>query len=236
MEKKLSVHNTYFATIISAVFQVLLIVIFMVLRKRLTFKLVSLYVWFYFLLEIISIALDHTMLMQITTSDYKNKVFELEGLRIMFSFITLTSLVKINVKSTFFMTFIMIILEIILHSTEKAWKEVLLYSLFGLVCHQGILTLIFKFEVQSFNNNKTINKQSLEEKNLLNNLLPLHVLDKFLSNLKSSRSEFTEVVTDVTILFADIANFTKYSSSVEPEQVVHMVKNLFTEFDKSCVE
>jgi hypothetical protein len=45
------------------------------------------------------------------------------------------------------MTFIMIILEIILQATEKAWEEVLLYSLFGLICHQGILTLIFKFEV-----------------------------------------------------------------------------------------
>jgi class 3 adenylate cyclase len=30
-----------------------------------------------------------------------------------------------------------------------------------------------------------------------------------------------------TILFADIAGFTKYSSSVEPETVVEMLRNLF---------
>jgi class 3 adenylate cyclase len=58
----------------------------------------------------------------------------------------------------------------------------------------------------------------LEEQNLLNNLLPVHVLDKFINNQKMSlRAEFTEFITNVTILFADIAGFTKYSSSVEPE-------------------
>ena len=40
---------------------------------------------------------------------------------------------------------------------------------------------------------------------------------------------------NVTLLFADIANFTKYSSSVSPEKVVSMLKSLFTEFDKICV-
>lgn len=39
---------------------------------------------------------------------------------------------------------------------------------------------------------------------------------------------------DVTILFADIAGFTKYSSSVSPMQVVEMLRGLFTEFDKLC--
>ena len=39
---------------------------------------------------------------------------------------------------------------------------------------------------------------------------------------------------DVTILFADIAGFTKYSSSVSPMQVVDMLRGLFTEFDKLC--
>lgn len=46
----------------------------------------------------------------------------------------------------------------------------------------------------------------------------------------------TDVFTEVTILFADIAGFTKYSASVKPQQVVIMLKNLFTEFDKMCVK
>ncbi len=39
---------------------------------------------------------------------------------------------------------------------------------------------------------------------------------------------------DVTILFADIAGFTKYSSSVSALEVVDMLRELFTEFDKLC--
>jgi class 3 adenylate cyclase len=38
-----------------------------------------------------------------------------------------------------------------------------------------------------------------------------------------------------TVLFADIAGFTKYSGSVEPQQVVGMLRELFEEFDKSCL-
>lgn len=40
---------------------------------------------------------------------------------------------------------------------------------------------------------------------------------------------------EVTVLFADIAGFTAYSAEVYPEQVVNMLRTLFTEFDKECV-
>lgn len=40
----------------------------------------------------------------------------------------------------------------------------------------------------------------------------------------------------MTILFADIVNFTKYSSSVTPIEVVNMLRILFTEFDKLCLQ
>lgn len=43
---------------------------------------------------------------------------------------------------------------------------------------------------------------------------------------------FSDVYDECTILFADIAGFTKYSSSVTPEEVVNMLRNLFIEFDK----
>ena len=51
-----------------------------------------------------------------------------------------------------------------------------------------------------------------------------------------NRLELTDHFSDVTILFADIAGFTKYSSSVQPEDVVNMLRNLFTEFDKMCIQ
>ena len=36
----------------------------------------------------------------------------------------------------------------------------------------------------------------------------------------------------VTILYADIVQFTKYSGQHQPEEVVNMLRKLFTEFDK----
>jgi len=43
------------------------------------------------------------------------------------------------------------------------------------------------------------------------------VLEKFLNNPETTRLELVDIFEDVTILFADIAGFTKYSSQVEPE-------------------
>ena len=51
-----------------------------------------------------------------------------------------------------------------------------------------------------------------------------------------SKYELTDQFDDVTLLFADIAGFTKFSSSVQPEEVVSMLRTLFTEFDKSCLK
>ena len=41
----------------------------------------------------------------------------------------------------------------------------------------------------------------------------------------------TESFENQTILFADIAGFTKYSDQNKPETVVKMLRTLFTEFD-----
>jgi len=41
---------------------------------------------------------------------------------------------------------------------------------------------------------------------------------------------------NVTILFADIVNFTKYSGSVTAIEVVNMLRELFTAFDKLALE
>ena len=52
----------------------------------------------------------------------------------------------------------------------------------------------------------------------------------------TNKIELTDNFENVTILFADIAGFTKYSSSVRPEDVVNMLRKLFTEFDKECLK
>ena len=50
----------------------------------------------------------------------------------------------------------------------------------------------------------------------------------------NNKLDLTDSFKNVTLLFADIVNFTKYSSSVTPNDVVLMLRELFTEFDKTC--
>ena len=65
-------------------------------------------------------------------------------------------------------------------------------------------------------------------------LLPQHIIHEFFNN-PSKRLELIDIFDEVTILFADIAGFTAYSSNREPEEVVLMLRNLFTDFDKCCL-
>lgn len=71
------------------------------------------------------------------------------------------------------------------------------------------------------------------------NLSIFYFQNKAFEKLKQSnvnKMELTDYFQDITLLFADIANFTKYSASVRPAEVVRMLRQLFTEFDKICVK
>lgn len=84
-------------------------------------------------------------------------------------------------------------------------------------------------------NYSLINKQKkTEQKNLLMHLLPNHIFKKFMLN--PSKSELINEFEDVTLLFADIKGFTEFSSKRSPSEVVNMLRDLFTEFDKLCLK
>jgi len=58
-------------------------------------------------------------------------------------------------------------------------------------------------------------------------------LDKLLG---ATDLELTDVMENTTLLFSDISGFTKFSSTKEPEEVVAMLTEMFTEFDKMCIK
>ncbi|OMJ88945.1 hypothetical protein SteCoe_9054 [Stentor coeruleus] len=66
---------------------------------------------------------------------------------------------------------------------------------------------------------------------LLVQMMPPHVLD----HLEKDQA-FTDRLHAVTLIFADIVGFTDWSSHKSPNQIVEMLSNLFTRFDKLCVE
>lgn len=93
----------------------------------------------------------------------------------------------------------------------------------------------WNLHIQKFNSLITLDNKKTEKNHLLSNLLPAHVITKFYMN-KQAQQSFEEELKDVTLLYADIAGFTKYSSSVKPEEVVKMLRYMFTEFDKLCIK
>jgi len=66
--------------------------------------------------------------------------------------------------------------------------------------------------------------------NLLQNLLPQHILD----NMKLERA-ITDHLEETTLLVADIVGFTAWSKEREPSEVIEMLSNLFSEFDQLCL-
>lgn len=66
---------------------------------------------------------------------------------------------------------------------------------------------------------------------LLTQMMPAHVY----KNLKNETTT-TDSLPKVTLIYADIVGFTAWSSEKRPEKVVGMLYELFSKFDKRCVE
>ena len=74
-------------------------------------------------------------------------------------------------------------------------------------------------------------KELEKTKQLLTQMMPPHAL----AYLEEGK-EVTDRLTKVTLMFADIVGFTAWSSERTPREVVGMLSELFTRFDRMCVE
>lgn len=84
-------------------------------------------------------------------------------------------------------------------------------------------------EVASFNNINLGASTAAKIRDFVNRLLPVHVQDSV-----GTDNLVGETADDVTLLFADIVGFTAYSADKSPQEVVNMLSQLFTSFDKEC--
>jgi class 3 adenylate cyclase len=75
---------------------------------------------------------------------------------------------------------------------------------------------------------KELSEEKQTSERLLLNVLPAPIADR----LKSGEGLIVDRFDAVSVLFADIVGFTSLSSSVPPEQVVSMLNELFSTFDK----
>jgi adenylate cyclase len=81
---------------------------------------------------------------------------------------------------------------------------------------------------------RVVAEQKLSERLLLN-VLPHSIAERLKGRPEVTVDNFTEVIADsyaeVTVLFADIVEFTKFSVGVSPEVLVGVLNDIFTRFD-----
>jgi adenylate cyclase len=81
---------------------------------------------------------------------------------------------------------------------------------------------------------RVVAEQKMSERLLLN-VLPHSIAERLKGRPEVTADSFTEVIADsfaeVTVLFADIVEFTKFSESVSAEVLVDVLNDIFTRFD-----
>lgn len=81
---------------------------------------------------------------------------------------------------------------------------------------------------------RVVAEQRVSER-LLHNVLPRSIVERLKVRPEAVAENFTEMIADrfseVTVLFADIVGFTKFSEGVSPEALVNILNDLFTCFD-----
>lgn len=97
-----------------------------------------------------------------------------------------------------------------------------------------VYVLLWYFSREKSKLRAIVDAQSLEvlkEKrltdNLLLNILPSPIADR----LKRDESNIADGHADVTVMFADIVNFTHMSEEMSPNEMVNLLNDIFSEFD-----
>jgi class 3 adenylate cyclase len=81
---------------------------------------------------------------------------------------------------------------------------------------------------RQFFRNHLLNEQSQRSERLLRNVFPVSVAQR----LKSRSEIIADACPDVSILFADIVDFTPLAATVSPERLVQLLDEIFTAFDR----
>jgi adenylate cyclase len=75
---------------------------------------------------------------------------------------------------------------------------------------------------------KQLEIEQAKSESLLLNILPKPIADR----LKEETTTIADQFTDVTVLFADIVGFTNLSSRISPRELVTLLNEIFSEFDR----
>ncbi|MCP5496152.1 MAG: adenylate/guanylate cyclase domain-containing protein [Leptospiraceae bacterium] len=84
-----------------------------------------------------------------------------------------------------------------------------------------------RFSAVIFEAHNTIEKERHKSEGLLLNVLPAPIVTR----LKNGEKQIADKIENVSVLFADIVNFTELSTRIPPEGLVALLNTIFSEFD-----
>jgi len=85
--------------------------------------------------------------------------------------------------------------------------------------------------VEKSNLYQNILEEREKSEGLLLNVMPARIATR----LRTGEKSVAETLPEVNILFVDIVAFTRFASRYPPEQVVHLLENIFSPLDRLCV-
>lgn len=105
-------------------------------------------------------------------------------------------------------------------------------AIFFVLNFAAISTIIY-YLVRHFIREKATSREALEaeqarSEKLLLNILPAPIAER----LKRDERTIADGFADVSVLFADLANFTKLSEELSPSQIVALLNQIFSAFDE----
>lgn len=155
---------------------------------------------------------------------------------IVIQLIAFTNLIIISIKTKLIQILILLLHWIIYYSLMKLMGiEIFYFLLFSLTCYIIYAYIAKEVHFKNFYNEKSLgDKKNLQEQ-LLNNLLPKHLLDNFRNN-PNSVVNLIESYSNVTLLSACVAGLYDSSNQLLPEQITNILKEIFEEFDTICLQ
>lgn len=102
----------------------------------------------------------------------------------------------------------------------------LLVNALGVFLLVGLIVSLFYFQIN--NTERLLQREYRRSEELLENILPASVAER----LKNGSQTVADNFTDVTLLFADIVGFTRLAEKLSPHEVVQLLNQVFSQFDK----
>ncbi len=115
-------------------------------------------------------------------------------------------------------------------------KTVAVFFVLNFTILSSIVYLLLRYFVQQkdnfqselFRQHERVRAEQARAEQLLTTILPPHIAQR----LKTQQSAIADGFADVTVMFADIVNFTSLAEELTPKEVVGFLDEVFTRFDE----